>query len=249
MILDHDETRLRNFEPALTARRHENSEVHHGRFGPVPEALRDRPLVRDIDRVILAELRRSGGADQAVLHAVIGEPGQRLLDPRLFEVIELLARHVHRCYLNSRIQGLQQGVFELAVAIECHHLFLQFPFLVDPQGSDEQGVILNGLRWHGLSPSMNCLLLATGSSRRPPAGLPSLPVAEKSSLGNPIRPRLETEPGQIVVNDFSALPASQPEDAEFHFRSGRPARLSPALPRPGQWTGTRYTTPSTAQTR
>src|SRR5215831_11587025 len=179
MILDHDETRLRNFEPALTARRHENSEVHHGRFGPVPEALRDRPLVRDIDRVILAELRRSGGADQAVLHAVIGEPGQRLLDPRLFEVIELLARHVHRCYLNSRIQGLQQGVFELAVAIECHHLFLQFAFLVDPQGSDEQGVLLNGLRWHGLSPSMNGLLLATGSSRRPPAGLPSLCLLPK----------------------------------------------------------------------
>src|SRR5262249_44917233 len=84
------------------------------------------------------------------------------------------------------------------------------------------------------------------TARRPAL---SLPVAEKSSLGNPIRPRLETEPGRIVVNDFSALPASQPEDAEFHFRSGQPARPSPALPRPAQWTGTRYTTPSTAQTR
>jgi len=63
--------------------------------------------MRDIDRVVLPEFCGSGGADQPIFHSVVSQLGQRLLYPRLLKIIELLARHVHRGYLNPRIQRLK----------------------------------------------------------------------------------------------------------------------------------------------
>ena len=103
--------------------------------------------MRRIDRVVLPVLGGTGGADQAIRNAVAGQPRQRLLDPRLLVQIQLLARHIHRCYPDLRIQGFKQRVFELTFAIQIHHLLLQLAVLVDLQRHDSQGVLRNDSLW------------------------------------------------------------------------------------------------------
>ena len=90
-------------------------------MGPVLEALRDPALVARLDDVVLAVLGRPAGPDKRVPHPVAFELCQGLRDLGLLEGVEGLLRDVNGSHSQSRIESLDQSVFQLPFMIEADH--------------------------------------------------------------------------------------------------------------------------------
>src|ERR1019366_2277310 len=97
------------------------------------ETLGDWFLELLADGVVSAVLRRARGTDEAILHPTHSKLRQSLFHLGTPIVVEFCARDFDSGHTDSRIQGVQESVFELSLPGHLHRLLSDRSFLIDFQ--------------------------------------------------------------------------------------------------------------------